>query len=261
MRQGEEERGGGLPRVRGGVLDDLAAARDAEVAEPPGDTTLTVTPARPRAVVLHPLRIYRRRLGHLPRWSRRRASISPNKLILIRGSLGRKSQECRMLRRFIKGVRGEADQPNEVGNDAFAAAIEAVAANPRVRTILEIGSAWGAGIPAYCVRGIARNESKPRLFCLEAAPERFRELQDRYADAANVYCVNASSVGLEGVATEGEVSTFHTAIESTLNRYRLDDVLRWREKQTWDSSEAGACRSAAPARSAGRTESRSSTPF
>ncbi len=126
-------------------------------------------------------------------------------------------------------MRGEAAYRGEIRNDAFAAAIEAVAANPRVRTILEIGSASGAGSTASFVRGIARNESRPRLFCLEAAPERFRELQDRYADAANVYCVNASSVGLEGVATEGEVSTFHTAIESTLNRYRLDDVLRWRE--------------------------------
>lgn len=122
-------------------------------------------------------------------------------------------------------IRRGADR-GEIRDDAFARRLEATGADPAVRTILEIGSATGAGSTAALVRGLRRGRA--RLFCLEALPERFAELSRRYAGEDRVTCINASSVGLDGVASEAEVRGFHGALTTALSRYPLKEVLRWR---------------------------------
>lgn len=119
-------------------------------------------------------------------------------------------------------------ESGEIRDDALAERLEAVAADPSIRTILEIGSATGAGSTAALVRGLRRNAGA-RVVCLEALPERFRELAHHYRDETGVIAINASSVGPDGFATEAEVRGFHAALKTALSRYRLDEVLRWRE--------------------------------
>lgn len=118
-------------------------------------------------------------------------------------------------------------ESGEIRDDAFAGRLETVAADPSVRTILEIGSASGAGSTAAFARGLARNPGAS-LYCLEALPERFSALQRRYADRPRIHPINASSVGVDGFADESEVRGFQAALTTALSRYPVDEVLQWR---------------------------------
>ena len=117
--------------------------------------------------------------------------------------------------------------PPEIKSDAFADAIESVAADPRVREILEIGSSAGNGSTEAWVRGALRNPTRPRLHCIEVSVERHAALAERWRDHDFVHCYNLSSVPVEAFPSADEVRRFYEETPSKLRAFELDQVLGW----------------------------------
>jgi glycosyltransferase involved in cell wall biosynthesis len=117
--------------------------------------------------------------------------------------------------------------PPEIKSDPFAEIIEAVAATPGVREILEIGSSAGDGSTEAWVRGARRNAVLPRLHCIELSTERFAALAERWRGDAFVHCYNVSSVPLEQFPSAEEVERFYRDVPSQLRNFELDMVLGW----------------------------------
>lgn len=117
--------------------------------------------------------------------------------------------------------------PPEIAGDAFAQAIEEVAATPGVREILEIGASAGEGSTAAWVRGAMRNPVLPRLHCIEVSIERHKALVQRWSDRHFVHCYNVSSVPVERFPSAVEVERFYREVPSRLREFELDTVLGW----------------------------------
>jgi hypothetical protein len=117
--------------------------------------------------------------------------------------------------------------PPEIKNDRFYRAIEAVAATPGVRQILEIGASSGAGSTEAFVRGALANPVRPTIHSLEVSKARFAELARRWADHDFVRPYNLSSVPLERFPSDEEVARFHREVRSKLSRKPLEKVLGW----------------------------------
>src|SRR6478736_699168 len=83
--------------------------------------------------------------------------------------------------------------PPEILHDELYDLIERLARDPRVRSILEIGSSAGQGSTAAFISGIKDNPTRPTLFGLELSKPRFQLLRDTYAKNAQVRPLNASS--------------------------------------------------------------------
>lgn len=117
--------------------------------------------------------------------------------------------------------------PPEILNDELYQCIMMLSEEAPLTNVLEIGSSAGTGSTEAFVRGLGKNPSKPRLFCMEIAEARFNALQVRYSDKPFVHCIRASSVSLENFVSEKTVSLFYQWIPSNLNHYPLQRVLGW----------------------------------
>src|SRR6476619_2112534 len=84
--------------------------------------------------------------------------------------------------------------PPEILHDELYDLIERLARDPRVGSILEIGSSAGQGSTAAFVSGIKDNPTRPTLFCIEISKPRFHALRETYATNPQVRPYNASSV-------------------------------------------------------------------
>lgn len=116
----------------------------------------------------------------------------------------------------------------EILNDEFHQAIYSIASTQALEHILEIGSSSGEGSTDAWVRGIAANQHKPTLHCIELSKPRFEVLTEHYRDNPQVRCYWASSVGLESFPSEEEVTHFYNATPSKLRQWPLAEVLSWR---------------------------------
>jgi glycosyltransferase involved in cell wall biosynthesis/predicted SAM-dependent methyltransferase len=117
--------------------------------------------------------------------------------------------------------------PPEIKNDEFYAAIQKVAKEEDLKTVLEIGSSSGGGSTEAFVKGLQENSNHPTLFCMEVSQPRFTELQNRYANCSFVKCYNVSSVSIEDFPNENEVIKFYKSQQTNLNFYPLKTVLEW----------------------------------
>jgi len=117
--------------------------------------------------------------------------------------------------------------PAEIKNDELYAAIERIAREENIKTVLEIGSSSGEGSTKAFVTGIRANPSNPILFCIEASKPRFIELLNRYAKDDFVKCYNVSSVSVEDLPEEREIVEFYNNTRTALNKYPLYQVLGW----------------------------------
>ncbi|MEI6444870.1 MAG: glycosyltransferase family 1 protein [Nostocales cyanobacterium ELA583] len=120
--------------------------------------------------------------------------------------------------------------PPEIKNDAFYIAIQKMAREENIKTVLEIGSSSGEGSTEAFVTGLQHNPNNPILFCMEVSTNRFNELKKRYENEAFVKCYNVSSVPLESFPDEKEVIDFYNSIQSNLNFYPLELILGWLKK-------------------------------
>jgi glycosyltransferase involved in cell wall biosynthesis len=115
----------------------------------------------------------------------------------------------------------------EIKNDEFYTAIQQIAREEDIQTVLEIGSSSGGGSTEAFVAGLRENPNQPTLFCMEVSKPRFAQLQNRYSDCGFVKCYNLSSVSLEQFTEENEVVKFYSTKHTDLNYYTLDTVLTW----------------------------------
>ena len=98
--------------------------------------------------------------------------------------------------------------PAEIVDDGLARALERLAADEQVHTILAIGSSSGEGSTASLVAGLLRRTTRPHVFCLETSRERFALLQHRYAHVPEVHCYNAAAVPISEEMSEDGVRDF-----------------------------------------------------
>ncbi|NEO03295.1 MAG: hypothetical protein F6K50_50690, partial [Moorea sp. SIO3I7] len=59
--------------------------------------------------------------------------------------------------------------PPEIKDDDFYKAIQRIAQEEDIKTVLEIGSSSGAGSTEAFVKGLRENPSNPVLFCMEVS--------------------------------------------------------------------------------------------
>ena len=118
--------------------------------------------------------------------------------------------------------------PPEIRDDEFYALIATIAADPEVRTILEIGASSGEGSSEALIEGARRNPSEPVIHSIEVSPRRFMALKKRHREVAFFEPHNVSSVSVERFASEEQICEFYAAVESPLNAFPLDVVLGWR---------------------------------
>lgn len=117
--------------------------------------------------------------------------------------------------------------PPEIKNDEFYTALQRLAREEDIKTVLEIGSSSGEGSTQAFVSGLRQNPNKPVLFCMEVSQNRFAELKQRYTNDSFVKCYNVSSVALESFPSEQEVIEFYNNKQTNLNYYQLDRILNW----------------------------------
>lgn len=117
--------------------------------------------------------------------------------------------------------------PPEIKNDEFYQAIQRIAREENIKTVLEIGSSSGEGSTEAFVTGMRHNPHKPILFCMEVSKARFDELKKRYKHDDFVKVYNLSSVPVESFPDEQEVIDFYANTNNNLKLYPLDRVLSW----------------------------------
>jgi hypothetical protein len=134
----------------------------------------------------------------------------------------------RQLARSLRTTWRRGRIPPEIIGDAFYDAIAAIAADPRVRTILEIGASSGEGSTTALIEGARRNPSRPTIHAIEASPPRYRALIERYGALDFFKGYNVSSISAERFPAEARVRDFYERAESKLNADPLAVVLSWR---------------------------------
>ncbi|MBD2344442.1 class I SAM-dependent methyltransferase [Anabaena subtropica] len=117
--------------------------------------------------------------------------------------------------------------PPEIKNDEFYAAIQRIAREEDIKTVLEIGSSSGEGSTEAFVTGLKDNPNKPILFCMEVSKVRFTELKNNYKNQDFVKVYNVSSVPLDCFADEQEVIDFYYTTDNKLKNYPLEMVIDW----------------------------------
>ncbi|MEH1848380.1 MAG: class I SAM-dependent methyltransferase [Nostoc sp.] len=117
--------------------------------------------------------------------------------------------------------------PPEIKNDEFYLAIQKIAREEDIQTVLEIGSSSGEGSTEAFVTGLQENPNKPTLFCMEVSKTRFTELKKKYENDSFVKCYNISSVSLKKFPDEKEIIDFYNSYHTNLNLYPLERVLGW----------------------------------
>lgn len=129
-------------------------------------------------------------------------------------------------RKLRKTWRGGLIPPEIIG-DPFYAAIARIAADPLVRTILEIGASSGEGSTEALIEGARRNPSRPVIHCIEVSPPRCRALAKRHQHLGFLKCHNTSSISVERFPAEDRVREFYETVDSPLNKDPLSVVLSW----------------------------------
>ncbi|MBG1244661.1 FkbM family methyltransferase [Nostoc sp. NZL] len=117
--------------------------------------------------------------------------------------------------------------PAEIKNDEFYTAIQRIAKEEDIKTVLEIGSSSGQGSTEAFVTGLRENPNKPTLFCMEISKNRFTELKSNYINEDFVKCYNMSSIPVQKFSTEDEVIDFYNSLHTNLNIYPLERVIGW----------------------------------
>ena len=115
----------------------------------------------------------------------------------------------------------------EIKDDELYNIIQKLSATSNIKNILEIGSSSGGGSTEAFVKGIQDNPCKPSLYCMEVSQVRFKQLQQTYSYNSFVKCYNLSSIAVESFPSKSEVTEFYNKNKTNLNKYPLDEVLRW----------------------------------
>ncbi|MEA5507860.1 FkbM family methyltransferase [Halotia wernerae UHCC 0503] len=115
----------------------------------------------------------------------------------------------------------------EIKNDEFYTAIQRIAREEDIKTVLEIGSSSGEGSTEAFVTGLRENPNKPTLFCMEVSITRFAELKKRYENESFVKPYNFSSVPVGSFPDKQQVIDFYNHTQNNLKFYPIEIVIGW----------------------------------
>jgi hypothetical protein len=109
--------------------------------------------------------------------------------------------------------------PPEIKNDELYFLLHRIAAQPALRTFLEIGSSSGEGSTEALVSGLRARPDRGdvRLFCMELSRERFARLRNTYVAEPFVRPYNLSSVGTRRFPSPEAVTRYYTPVRTGLN--------------------------------------------
>ena len=120
------------------------------------------------------------------------------------------------------------DVDPEIHNDSFASHLAKLVNLRAIKTILEIGSGSGNGSTQALLQGIRQGRRDQRLFCLEADPGHYRDLQAAVAGISGVEACFGSSVHSGQISSWKEVDAwFHENPDNRLLQYGLSKVRDW----------------------------------
>lgn len=115
----------------------------------------------------------------------------------------------------------------EIKYDIFYNYIRKIASDPKIETVLEIGSSSGEGSTEAFILGLKTNPSRPKLFCMEISKPRFHQLKNHYQHLDFVKCYNLSSIGIEEFPSWDVVESFLNETISPLTKVGKKEVYRW----------------------------------
>ncbi len=115
--------------------------------------------------------------------------------------------------------------PEIVDDDLFKTLVE-VSSRPDVKEVLEIGASSGEGSTKALYEGLCQKE-EVSLYCMEVSIPRYEALISKYEYCEWLEGLNTSSVCVNEFPTEAEVILFYRDILSSLNNFKLEDVLWW----------------------------------
>ncbi len=110
---------------------------------------------------------------------------------------------------------------------SFSRPFAICAAAAAIDTVLEIGSSSGEGSTAAWVEGLRLNPRGPKLFCMEVSRVRCEALKNRWGPEGFVECFQGSSVDPDQFPSPAEVEEFHRHVAGPLQKYPLEEVLKW----------------------------------
>ena len=118
----------------------------------------------------------------------------------------------------------------DIKDDELYDAIQNIARNEPIRTLLEIGSFTGQGSTEAFVKGLLENPHQPHLFCIEAVDSLFAALDKRYWDYPQVHCYCASTVAAEDFPSPDTVRAFYENHPQALKQPSIEIILEWLEQ-------------------------------
>lgn len=116
----------------------------------------------------------------------------------------------------------------EILNDSFSKKLRCLASRPDVHTILEIGSGSGNGSTMALSAGIQSGRTDQTLWCLEADPERFAELEKNVGGLPGARPLWGSSVMRSSLPSWDKVEAWWRLNPGhLLKNYGLEAVREW----------------------------------
>lgn len=121
--------------------------------------------------------------------------------------------------------------PAEIQGGQFFELIKDIVKRPEIKTILEIGSSSGEGSTRAILESLALLPSDyKQVHCLEISAERHLKLEEYLKSDNRFKAHRLSSITPEDFPDFEAVSNFYINIESKLNKYEIDTVRSWYEK-------------------------------
>lgn len=125
--------------------------------------------------------------------------------------------------------------PEIVKGDPLYSTIVNLVERYKPKKIIEIGSANGLGSTQAFIEGLLKTGTDGvKMACIEAHPQRFKELEKNTAEHAFIHCINASSVPVDEYMSEQDIEQFMSKRGYSFNivRYHsLETVKGWREAE------------------------------
>ena len=134
--------------------------------------------------------------------------------------------------KIVKVSQLELSIPGEINDDVFSKSIKNLASLSSVKNIIEIGSSSGGGSTTSFIEALQRRNDldEIKFICLELSNIRFKNLKNYLTPYEFAIAYNLSSVDINSFPTENEVIKFYKNRNTVLNKFPLDEVLRWRKQ-------------------------------
>jgi glycosyltransferase involved in cell wall biosynthesis len=118
----------------------------------------------------------------------------------------------------------------ELAENPFYLSLYQMAHEEPLKHVIEIGSSTGTGSTRILVEAL-KSRSDVALYCLEAQPEKYAELQARYAGLPWVHCLPYFAKDPIQFPSREQIWEFYRHADTVLRRYSFDEVFSWLESE------------------------------